>query len=399
MAALAGATGVTGVVMTPLVEEYGWSRSVISANVFICSILNLLLAPIAGKTVGKLGPRRVALAGVMLAIPSLLLIALSGPQPWTWYGAWIIFGAIQVALGPLVWSSAVSGLFDRSRGLALAVTLSGSGLAYFFLTPLAVLALTEFGWQGVYFMLMALFGLLLLPALFFGFRGREDIAALAPQRDSQGTVAAPAAVPGYTLSEALKTRRFWQFVLICSLTALAQGALMIHLYPILAEGGLNAAEAAALASLMGIGLIGGRVLAGAMLDRLPGQFILAAAVGLILLSSVAGLFYTGSYVLGLAISIMLGAGTGGTTNCMAFLSGRYFGLKEYASIFGILMGLYGICFGVSPMLAGAMRDALGSYEKVFPLFIALTAVSCVLAMLLGRPPRSGEELTVPQPGQ
>src|SRR4051812_9675902 len=115
MTAMAGVSSVTGVVMGPLNSEFGWPRAVVAANIFICSIMTLVLAPAAGALIARYGVRRLALASGLAAVPGLLLIASAGRSPLTWYAGWIVFSIINVGIGPMVWSTAVTALFDKAR--------------------------------------------------------------------------------------------------------------------------------------------------------------------------------------------------------------------------------------------------------------------------------------------
>lgn len=385
MAIMSGVPSVTGVVMAPLAEEFGWSRTIITSNVFICSLLTLLLAPIAGRLIARYGVRPCAIASVILAAPGLLLIALTGGSPLTWLGAWIIFGAINVGLGPLMWSTAVTGLFDRARGMALAVTLSGGGIAFLIFPPLAVVMLGTFGWRGIFVSLAAIFLFLLLPLTLAWFRGRDDVEPTASA--GQATATVRALPTGFTVSQALRRRHFWQLAVLCLLVAMVEGALMIHLYPILSEGGLAPAAAAGTAALMGAALIVGRLFTGFLLDRLPAAQVFAGSIAAILVACLLAREFSGNQATGAAMALLLGLGAGGTTNALAYLTSRYFGLAGYAAIFGLLMGIFALGYGIAPVLAAHAREVLDSYMPLFAGFAVVLVVAGLLALFMGRAPR------------
>ncbi len=387
MTAMAGVASVTGVVMEPLQHEFGWPRAVVAVNVFLCSAMALLLAPVGGALTSRLGARKVAICGTLGAIPGLLLISLTGGSPWTWYGAWTAFAVVNVAIGPMVWSVAVSGLFERARGFALAVTLSGGGLAHLLFPPLAVLMEAHYGWRGVYIAIAAVFLIVLLPVLLFLFRAREDLAATQPVEaiavDKAARVQEPLAT-GLSLKQALGTRHFWQLALLALVVAFVEGTLTVHLFPILKEEGLSGATAAGIASAMGLSLIVGRLVTGILLDRLQSSHVFAASILFLLFCCFMARVVAGNATIGIAVGILLGLGSGGTTGTLAYMTGRYFGLRAYAAIFGMLIGIFALGYGIAPSIAGYARDAATSYA---PLFLYLTfacAVSTVLAFTLGK---------------
>lgn len=377
---MTGIPSVTGVVIAPLVEEFGWSRSLITANVLIGATLSLLLAPLLGRMVVRYGARRCALVAIAAAVPGLLLIAMAGGSIWTWLGAWLVFGVIQVGISPMVWMGAVAGLFDRARGMALAITFSGSGIAFFIFPPLAVYMLTLFGWRGVYIGIMALMVVMLLPLIWFWFRDANTVNRVAAGEDMPKQ-----ALAGFSLSEALKMRHFWQFVAISVLMALAEGSLQVHLYPILNEGGLPPAEAAWITGLMGIAMIGGRLATGWLFDHIRPVPVFGASILLILVSSLLATIYTGDPILGAMVSLCLGFGAGGTTNALAYLTSRYFGLADYPAIFGLLMGAFSLGYGISPVVAGLLRENAGSYAPIYGWLIPALAIAALLALALGKP--------------
>lgn len=382
MVIVPGVSGVTGVVMMPLVEQFGWSRTLVTSSVMICAVLTLLLAPIIGQLIARFGVRRCAIAGILAAIPALVGIALNpGSAAW-WIGSWIVFGTINTLLGPLLWTTAITERFDKSRGLALAITLSGSGLAFALFPPVALLVLQQFDWRSVYFVIAGLFGLVLLPVVLVWFR-----AGTGPARQpGLQPIAQAVTGNGQTLSlwQALRGRHFWQLALLCLLVAGVEGAMSIHLYPILSEGGLVPVAAATVASTMGGAMVVGRLVIGFLQDRLPAAHVFAGAIAALLVSAILAGTFAGDYVQGVLVATLLGVGAGGTINSLAYLTGRYFSLAAYASIFGLLMGIFAVGYGIAPMAAAHARELLGGYTPLFPAFIAMLAVSIVLAMTMGK---------------
>ena len=373
---------VTGLVMAPLMAEFGWSRAIITSNVLICSICSLLLAPSLGSLIARFGVRQYALAAVIAAAPALGLISLTGGSPLTWLAAWTLFAVINVGISPMVWSGAVAALFDRARGMALAVTLSGSGVAYFLFPPLAVAVLQNYSWRAVYLVIAGLMAVVLLPLVYALFRGPRDVG-VAQTAQAGGHATGPR--EGFTLQQAVRVRQFWLFITVAALVALAEGALQVHLFPILQERGLAAGSAAWVASFMGVAMIVGRVLSGFMQDRLPPLPVFGCAILIVLVSCVLLRLFNGEVGMGLAASICLGLGTGGTTIGLANLTSRYFGLVAYPSIFGLLMGGFSLGYGIAPVVVGHFREVTTSYLPIFDWLAGALVTAAVLTWLLGKP--------------
>ena len=90
--------------------------------------------------------------------------------------------------------------------------------------------------------------------------------------------------------------------------------------------------------------------------------------------------------MGVLIAVLLGLGSGGTINSLAYICGRYFSLLAYASIFGLIAGLFAVGYGVAPMIAAHARDVAGGYDLIIPVFTGLILASMAVAAFLGREP-------------
>ncbi|MFM5907382.1 MAG: MFS transporter [Novosphingobium sp.] len=113
-----------------------WSRTQISLGMSLGAIITVIGSPFAGMLIDRWGSRRLALPGLVLTAASIAAFGLSTGSIALWIGLWLIFGFISMSVKTTVWSTAVAGLFDASRGLALGVTLSGTAA-----TPVNVAAM------------------------------------------------------------------------------------------------------------------------------------------------------------------------------------------------------------------------------------------------------------------
>jgi MFS family permease len=143
---------------------------------------------------------------------------------------------------------------------------------------------------------------------------------------------------------------------------------------------------------MGLALIVGRLITGLLLDRMQATYVFAVAILLLLMSCLCARVIAGNMLIGILVAVLLGLGSGGTSSTLAYMTGRYFGLRAYASIFGILMGVFALGYGTAPALAGHVRDVLDSYTPMFSYLGVGAGVAMVLALTLGR-----VALPVPQP--
>lgn len=387
MLLLSSLGSISSVIMGPVSSEFGWSRTTVTANMLVMSVLGLVLSPVVGALLNRLGARRFAMAGIAAIIPVLLAMSQMPNSKLAWFGGWFVFGAINAALGPNVWSAITASLFDRTRGVALGIMLSSSGIAFFVYPPLCVFVVSEFGWRAI-FVMQACYYAALLPLVWLWLRSGAELAAEETRaKGAAASSVAPAAaqLAGLSLAEAFRSRQFWQFTGGCMLAAIAEGGLVIHLFPFLHEGGLALAAAGVIAGLMGLSMIAGRLIIGVICDRISGVMAISVAIAVMAVASGLGLINNGTLVLGAVTSLILGFGAGGMTSGLAYVTSRYFGLKAYAAILGITYGSFGLGFSAGPAIAGFVREEFGNYNPFFLFAGAVLALALALIGLLGSP--------------
>ncbi|MBP6682967.1 MAG: MFS transporter, partial [Halioglobus sp.] len=262
----------TGLFMSPLGEEFGWSRTLLSSGPSIATVMTALLGPFLGMLVDRFGTRRVALPGLVLTMASIATFSLLNGSQAQWVTLWVAFGIVSVSIKSTVWTAAVVGVFQKSRGLALGLTLSGTAVAQSVVPPLGNFLITEFGWRGGFVWLaMGWGGITLLVCLlfFFDIRARAATKRKADERAGRASAIETPAVqlPGLTIAEAWRDSALWRLAISNFIVMVLTMGLAIHLFPILTEAGVSRATAAWLVGLSGIAGIIGKLVTGVLLDR------------------------------------------------------------------------------------------------------------------------------------
>jgi len=374
----------TGVIMKPLNEAFGWSRGEISLTVTMAGLATVFFATFVGMLTQRYGARRVAIVAVPLTALCFSAIALTGPALWTYYAAFAIYAIIQVAIGPVLWASAVTSTFKVSRGLALGVGLSGTGFSSI-IYPQAALWLTErFGWQGVFCGLALTAFLLLMPLVLFAFR---------PLHDGEARTAATPARPasGLTFREAIRTSLFWRVILVLTTAAATISTIKVHLVPLLTDKGVSAPVAASIIGVLGLSTLAGRWIGGFLLDRFPARwvaipFFVLPAGGCLLFAN-----FGGGVEHAVLAAAMIGVSYGVEGDMLPFLVSRYFGQREYSKVFGLSMSFFGLGYAVAPPAAGFLFDRIGSYGTFLTVLAGLLIVAAIVASTFGRYPDEAED--------
>lgn len=367
-----------GTMMTPLVAEFGWTRTQIVAVGAFSAILSIVMAPLVGRLLDRFGPRRVALIGCVAYPATLALAGLAGPQIVTWWAAWFVITITNFFLGPMVWTYAVTNSFARRRGLAIGIVLSGMGVANAVIPLFLVTAMGMFGWRGAYF---ALAGLVLIVGGGVTWRFFRMPASLPGSDDAQLPTAS-----GMTLAQAMRTVRYWKLCLVVFLVSAGVGSLNIHLQPMLIDAGATMVGAAALASIFGPAQIVGRLLGGYLLDRVSGPMLGLVAFMLPVLSCAMILADLGLGTLAFLVPVCVGISAGVELDLATYLASRYFGPRHFGSIFSVIFTFFTIGYTLGPVAAAFVRDVSGGYSWVLIAIAATLPIAAAAVGTLGRYP-------------
>lgn len=372
---------VVGALIKPLGDEYGWSRAAISSAFLFTALGTMLVGPFTGNLVDRIGPRRVALVGLVLLAFGVGLIGLSGPALWSWYAVWAIYAFVQACSGNVIWANAVVSRFDRNRGLALALLLSPQALSYGMLPSFAVWMVARGEWRVTFFTFAAFTLLVAWPIAWRFFFGARDLARIAAQR---GNAPPPAAAPPVPLRAILADRHFWQIALAFGIGAATVSTLFVHFQPVLIDRGFSPMLAASVVILLGPASIGGRFISGLLLDRLPPNRVAAALMILPAISYMILLGGVNSLWQAYACVLLLGIAAGAESDLLAYLVSRYFGSQSFGTLYGLLLGVFAMGYGASPVLTGRAFDATGSYELAFTVLAGAALVASGMILGLGK---------------
>jgi MFS family permease len=369
--AMALQTYTTGIFMKPLIEEMGWSRAAVSGNMVIMAVCMVICAPLSGQLVDRYGSRRIALIGAPLFGLSVAGIGLCTPSIWTWWLAWTFYGVFTFLIGPQVWAAAISRHFKVSRGLALAVGLSGNGLGAVLWPGLTIYLIGQSGWRVAYISMGALIAVVLGAICYALMRG----AAAEPACSNDDT-AEKGAERGLSSSEAFRSWTFWQIAGAASLMGAAVTAVIVHLPSLLSDNGWQALQIAELLAILGPAVIGGRLLVGYLLDKLPGRVVTLAVIVMPAVGCMALINFHGGYSSAFVAVVLIGMTSGAEGDIIAYLLGRYFGLRNFGMIYGVGLSVFAVGYGCAPAVAGRVFDILHSYN---PMMVGLTAMLLLAA--------------------
>lgn len=368
--------------MIPLEQALGWGRSELQAAITALSLGTIVAAQLAGWLNLKFGLRIVTILSLIALSISLVLLTQVKNTIWSLYLGYFLVPLAGLGTLQITWSHLVNLWFLENRGLALAIILSGSGLAAAGLPLLITWSVSTWNWQAGFIALSLLPVLIALPL---------TLLWLLPVRAESGTVTAKQpisqnAAGGMLLAEALRSWRFWLCNLSMTLVVACVVGLVTNIIPLLQDRGLSAVEAGQIFSAFGISLIFGRLVVGYLIDRLWAPGVASIAL---LMPAVACLIFalsSGNTALYVLATMLVGIGAGAEFDIAAFLIAKYFGMRDYGRLFGIHLGLITAGAAAAPLLFGALYSMTGDYSGLLIFSTVCFVIGPLMLLLLGSYP-------------
>lgn len=377
-----------------LEHQFGWSRTQLTIAFSLTRVEGSIMGPVSGYLVDRLGPRTMVALGMTIAGSGFLILAVTNSL-WQLYLAFVVM-SMGTGLGTwLPMMTVVNNWFSRRRATAMAVAMEGFLIGGVILVPILAWAIDPDipgrpGWRwtaaavGIFLMFVA------VPLSRFVRNNPEDYGE---HPDGQSPVPATArhveSIPGagepsYTWQEAVRTKAFWLITMghACSSTVIV--TMMVHLGPMLNDRGFSLQTVGwVVATYTAVGAVF-TLIGGYVGDRIPIRwaiFVFSAVQSV----AVAVIVMGETEVMAYLFAVLLGIGFGGRGPMTTAIRGVYFGRKAFASITGISMIPMNVLLLASPLFAGIMFDATGTYTVSFAVVSVVSFVGSALFLLLGDP--------------
>jgi len=393
-----GALYCWGVFFLPMIQEFGWSRTIFSGVSLVGGLTYAVFVPMAGWLADRVGYRRVT--AITAGIFGLGFVLSSQIQTyWQFYIFVGFFAGLGAPVSLALPLSMVSRWFHRRQGLALGLASSGIGAGAALLPPLISFLIAGFGWRLTWIFLGLVVWLVCIPAalLTMGPPNPDDVR-IHENANPTETVTAPIRGENheYSLQEALATPPFWSLFAIFALCIFGLSQTLTHLVPHAQDTGLSPVTAAVLLSCLGISSIMGRLVSGFLSDRIGAGLVFCGGLALqgLMMLWLTQIRAAWAFFL---FAVFFGLAYGGNVVLIPKLAARIFGLKSMGAIFGGLSVADGLGFATGALLAGYIFDVTGSYHASFLMVAGGMLIAVILALTLKENPRPKRTDPVGQP--
>ena len=367
------AFGAFSLFIEPLEQEFGWSRADMSLALTLFTACLAVTLPFMGRLVDRFGSRRVLAPSMLVLGTGLCVLGWRLDALWILLTVYVLIGVLGAGANSPPYMRTVSSWFDRRRGLAIGTAMAGAGLGYAYVPPMVRYINDAYGWRFSFLALGAIIIFVATPlvALFLKDPPRPRVA------ETPGPDEAGAETTGDEWREAVGRGVFWMLICVFALLSFSLYGMLAHFKPMLSEMGIPGAEAGWIAGMVGIAVMVSRVVIGYLIDRI---FAPRVALVVFLLSAAGMVVLSAGNAAGFAIpaAVLLGLSMGAEIDLLAYLAGRYFGLKSFAVIYGLLFSAFLAGTALGPWAYGAVYDADGSYSAM----LLVGAGCCALAALI-----------------
>jgi MFS family permease len=354
-----------------MVQKFGWTRAqVTSGNALSKLVVGPVFGFIAGWIIDRFGPRRVMMAGILMAGGAL--VGLGWVSTLGMFYLFYFFNALgYVCGGPLPNQVLLSRWFDKSRGKAMGFAYLGIGIGGATVPWISHVLIEHFGWQAALRWLGLLIIAVSLPLAFF-------VKEAPPRSTPDRKVSGAADVMG-----AFKTLPFFllTFGSMCSIAAVSGTQQNLKLFLSL-DRHFTQGDAARVLSLVLSFSIAGRLLMGWLADRFSKKYVMLLTY-LLVAAGIPLLFLGRTRLAIYASAAVFGVGLGGDYMIIPLMTAEIFGMQILGRLLGVILTAGGIAEAVSPWVTGRLRDATGSYSESCFLLVAIALVGA--AAVLGLP--------------
>ena len=372
----AGVRSAPGIFLLPMEEDIGISRSAVSLAVSLGLIFYGLAAPLSGRFVDRVGPRKVAAMGLLITAAGSALAATSNSGWHLDLFLGVVSGIGTGLIGSVLGAAIANRWFVTNRSMIVGLfgALMSAGQLLFI--PLLSRVSLSYGWRTATWGLAGLAAAAVLPVAWL-VRDHPSSMGLAPYG---ATAPVPPPTPDpLIMKKALRSRTFWLLAGtfgICGLTT--HGIVGTHFVAHAVEHGFTPQIAAGTLALMGAFNFVGTLASGWLTDRMDPRRLLMVYYGFRGLS----LFLVPLVhdQLGLvAFAVLFGLDYIATVPPTVALTVEAFGSQNVGTVYGWVFFAHQAGAALAAFGFGLLREETGDYVVAFLLAGAMAIAAGVAA--------------------
>ena len=383
-----GQTYSVSVFIDSYINDYGWSRSVVSSMYSVGTFCAGILMGFVGRLLDRVGHRKMTAVIALAFGLACVWMSLVTSVPMLLVGFFLVrlLGQGSMSLSSVTLAPQ---WFVKRKGVALSIVSVGGALSLAVLPPLNTWIIQNYGWRICWWMWAALLWVVMAPLGYLLIRDTPEEVGLLPDNEeaSEAVDAEDVAVDdSWTLQEALRTRAFWCIIYTTMVPSAIVTGLIFHQISILAQAGLDPGTAALISSLMSVVRLPIVLLAGPVADRVQLRYLVAFSQ-VLMLGSMVALYLADSVTLVMVYGVLVGVQMALQGIVGGVIWPDYYGRRHLSTIRGVTMmaGVIGSALG--PLPYGVAYDLFGGYSEALLASIAFPVIGVAAGLLAVKPRR------------
>ncbi len=380
-----------GLFITPVMDQFGWSRTDATLFMSIQPWVAAICTPFAGKLISKYNPRWVLGTAVLVfALANLACAWFTEPWQWNVYG--VLYGASAAFWMYIATPTMVNRWFSKSNGTVIGAIGVFVSLFGAIMSPIINGWIASMGWQTariICSVIVIIAGAGVTYALLrespekMGVKPWGYDAAQADRaKSAEANVTEVKETAGLTRNQAMKNPALWLLILMAGMFVISASFVQQLASYASVTDGLGAAVGAMAVSVAMVTSMIGKFGLGWISDHfgavasgiVAGVLGAGGALVCLLVGPNPTLFYVGVGMFGIGYSAL---------NVVPPLTCQQaFGDKDYANIFSIVATGLNVFSGFAALIYAQIFDITGSYAGAFWMNIIFYVVICVLAFVI-----------------
>ena len=390
--ASAGYRSAPSVLIVPLEDAFGWSRSQISLAVSINVLLFGLVAPFAAALMERFTVRKVVMSALTLvAISSTSTIFMT--QPWHLWALWGVGVGVGTGSMALVFAATVANRwFVARKGIVIGALTAATASGQLVFLPMLSYFAINYGWKSVS-LTVGTAAALVIPFIYFFLKEKPEALGMTPYgAPSDWQPPAPNELSARriaidTLRVSSKSRDFWILFgtfLVCGLST--NGLIGTHFIPAAHDHGMAETVAAGLLALIGLFDVIGTLFSGYLTDRIDPRKLLFFYYGLrgLSLFLLPSILFSSVHPSTLVFVIFYGLDWVATVPPTLVLCRMVMGNQRSAVVYGWVFVGHQIGASIAALGAAVLRVKLGDYAAAFYISGAMCLVASFAVLQIAK---------------
>jgi MFS family permease len=384
-----GARYSIGVIFKPVIVEFGWSRSAISLAFFLHMIVFALSLVLVGRLYDRYGPKWIIIISTFFLSGGCFLISLIHSL-WQFFICYGIIAAIGLGgTSATLISVITSKWFEKNRGFAVSLALSGNCLGQFALIPLFSIFIQQYSWRALYFFLGLIMLIINITLALLVIRGDPEAIGLKPfgyedVKDierKKGESSFSQNLPDLDLREAMRSYSFWLFLFTMFVCGSGDFLVTTHLVALVTDYNISAVTAANMLGWYGLMSLAGILIAGPASDVVGNKIPIALTFVIrfflfFLILRYQSLLSFYIFALGFGFTSLI------TAPLTPTLLGRLYGLSHIGLLTGFIITIHHLAGGFWAYLGGLIFDKTGSYRLIFLLSLIMAFLAIFSSLFI-----------------